>query len=71
MTPVTDDTQRYHSRLGLIILSLVVGELLLGLATTISKAFGKSIYSIQYSRKLHQIIGWSLLIVALVNNAYG
>ncbi|CAG9330221.1 unnamed protein product [Blepharisma stoltei] len=69
--PMDDQDNQAHMVIGLIILSLVVGEGVLGLAAFFSKIFSKQLLPISYARKLHQVVGWGLLISALVNNKFG
>lgn len=60
-------SQRYHSRIGLTISALVIGQYMLGILSRVLIYFDSTITPIIVIRKAHYYLGWVLHIICLYN----
>lgn len=67
----TDSDLLHHSRLAFTISSLSLSQCLLGILTKFVLVGKENIKLGSISRKVHQILGWSIPMMALVNIKYG
>lgn len=68
---IGSEKTRFHSRLGLALTSLLVGEGLMGCLTVIVQMFYKEFGLIYQIRRAHKCLGYTMLIMGLMNNSYG
>jgi cytochrome b involved in lipid metabolism len=66
-----DTDQRYHSRMGLVIGSLVFIQGLLGVLIRWFSKKKETLGTLPAMRWLHWLVGWSMTIVALIEVKYG
>ena len=59
--------QRYHSRVGITVASLVMAQVFLGILTRAFIYFKSAVIPIMVIRKAHHFLGWGLLIAGLIN----
>ncbi|CAG9319913.1 unnamed protein product [Blepharisma stoltei] len=67
----TTSKPRYHSRLGLILTCLVMGQGILGLLCKILQIKFSVYGMIAHARRAHKAVGYGMLIVGLINCAFG
>ena len=65
------DNLRYHSRIGNTLCLLSVSQFLLGVLTKYFLVFKKNVREMMILRRVHQILGWTMPILALLNLKYG
>lgn len=63
---LTDKTNT-HSRLGMLMSSLVIGECVFGGLSSYFKIFTKNVQATTLINRLHKIVGYALLICGLIN----
>ncbi|OMJ93868.1 hypothetical protein SteCoe_3057 [Stentor coeruleus] len=63
---ITKDTN-VHSRLGMVMSSLVIGECVFGFLTSYFKIFTKNVHAMTLITRAHKIVGYTLLICGLIN----
>lgn len=63
---ITKDTN-VHSRLGMLMSSLVIGECFFGFLISYFKIFTKNIQAMTLITRAHKIVGYTLLICGLIN----
>eukprot|EP00361_Fabrea_salina_P007095 CAMPEP_0202439420 /NCGR_PEP_ID=MMETSP1345-20130828/36148_1 /ASSEMBLY_ACC=CAM_ASM_000843 /TAXON_ID=342563 /ORGANISM="Fabrea Fabrea salina" /LENGTH=790 /DNA_ID=CAMNT_0049053953 /DNA_START=63 /DNA_END=2436 /DNA_ORIENTATION=+ len=68
---VMDEDEKIHSRIGLTLVGLVCSEAVLGLTTRWFANYFKLYSRIMVVRRIHQVLGWSLLVAGLYNIANG
>ena len=61
----------YHNRCGFTILALVPGQVLLGFITRYWTWKGRSLQALSAFRRMHYILGWTLMAVSLAATYYG
>ena len=66
-----EDEVKFHSRMGLTIAGLSLSQGFLGVVLKTKLMFGKSLSVIRVIRRVHQLLGVSLCIPALINLGYG
>lgn len=66
-----DKTLRYHSRLAFTICATCMAQFLLGIITKYYLMFKSKLRIVMLVRRLHQIIGWFMPMMALINIKYG
>ena len=59
--------QRYHSRIGIAIASLIMAQVLLGIVTRVFINIKSKVAPISVIRKAHHFLGWCLNIAGLAN----
>ena len=60
--------QKFHSRIGMTIVALIVIQPFLGIITRYLIYSEKTVASIMITRKAHHFIGWSLMILGFINS---
>ena len=68
---LTDDDLIHHSRIAFTISTLTMTQFLLGVFYKYMQVFTTNIKLASFARQMHQILGWTLPIMALVNVRYG
>ncbi|OMJ89737.1 hypothetical protein SteCoe_8002 [Stentor coeruleus] len=63
---LTDETNT-HSRLGMILSSLVIAECIFGMLSSYFKIFTKNVQATTLINRLHKVVGYALLICGLIN----
>ncbi|OMJ80376.1 hypothetical protein SteCoe_19369 [Stentor coeruleus] len=63
---IEDDTN-VHSRLGMLMSSLVIGECVFGFLTSYFKIFTENVQVMTLITRAHKIVGYTLLICGLIN----
>lgn len=63
---ISDDTF-LHSRVGMILSSLVIGQVVFGMATSYFKIFTKNTHATLLLNRAHKVVGYALFIAGLYN----
>ena len=66
-----DSNLRYHSRLAFTLSALCLSQFILGIFTKYILMYSTKVRVMMLARRVHQILGWSTPIIALINIYYG